>query len=77
MTNPRAIRITTLSGLLLGYVPDPLLDYVHSTHESATDVTVMRANPADTHPHLRLLLRLSGHCTRFVFDEPEWSPLTG
>jgi hypothetical protein len=72
-TNPRAIRITTFGGLLLGYVPDPLLDYVHSTIDSTTEVTVVRANPADTHPHLRLLLRLTGRCERFVFGEPEWT----
>ncbi|WP_239591511.1 hypothetical protein [Mycolicibacterium tusciae] len=56
-------------------MPDPLLDYVHSVIESgAYDLTVVRANPAETHPHLRLLLRLAGHCAAFAFDGPDWIP---
>lgn len=70
--NARAIRV--VDGFVhLGFVPDPLLDYVHSViRGSAYDITVVRANPPETHPHLRLLLRLTGHCTSFVFDGPDW-----
>ncbi|CCQ13771.1 putative uncharacterized protein [Rhodococcus sp. AW25M09] len=75
-TNPLAVRITG-AGLHLGYVPDPLLDHVHSVmNYGACELTVVRANAADTHPHLRLLLRLSGRCEQFAFDKSEWLPVT-
>lgn len=72
--NSRAVRIVD-DGVHLAFVPDPLLDYVHSVIGSgAYDLTVVRANPAETHPHLRLLLRLAGQCDAFVFDGPDWRP---
>lgn len=59
----------------LGYVPAPLLDYVHSVLDTGDyALRVVRANPAETHPHLRLLLSLEAHCDGFVFDGPEWRP---
>jgi hypothetical protein len=71
--NPQAIRIVD-RGMHLGFVPDPLLDYVHSVMaDGSYDLTVVRANPAETHPHLRLLLRLDGHCRYFAFDSPDWN----
>lgn len=70
--NSRAIQIMD-DGIHLGFVPDPLLDYVHSVIDrGAYDLTVVRANPAETHPHLRLLLRLAGRCEAFTFDSPDW-----
>jgi hypothetical protein len=70
--NPHAIKIVD-RGMHLGFVPDPLLDYVHSVMASGTyDLTVVRANPSETHPHLRLLLRLAGRCHAFAFDDPGW-----
>lgn len=71
--NSRAIRI--MDGELgFGFVPEPLLDYVHSVMTTGTcDLRVVRSNPAETHPHLRLLLRLTGSCDTFVFDGPEWA----
>lgn len=75
LVNPRAIRIVD-GGLHLAFVPDPLLDYVHSVIGcGAYDLTVVRANPAETHPHLRLLLRLAGQCDDFAFDGPDWRPV--
>lgn len=72
--NSRAIRIVD-DRIHLGFVPDPLLDYVHSVIDSGPyDLTVVRANPAETHPHLRLLLRLAGRCDAFAFDGPDWRP---
>lgn len=71
--NPRAIRVVD-GTLHLGYVPDPLLDYVWSLELGAV-LTVVQANSAETNPHLRLLLRLEGTCRGpFVFDGPEWAP---
>ncbi|WP_082135546.1 hypothetical protein [Mycobacterium sp. EPa45] len=73
--NPEALRIVD-DGIHLAFVPDPLLDYVHSVMDSGTyELTVVRANPAETHPHLRLLLRLDGHCNSFAFDSPDWNPV--
>ncbi|WP_368866291.1 HIRAN domain-containing protein [Rhodococcoides fascians] len=74
-TNPKAVRITG-AGMHLGYVPDPLLDHVHSVMRyGAWELTVVRANPPETHPHLRLLLSLTGRCEQFVFDKSEWLPV--
>ncbi len=70
--NSRAIRVVD-GRMHLGFVPDPLLDYVHSVISSGPfELTVVRANPAETHPHLRLLLRLAGRCDAFIFDRPDW-----
>jgi len=72
--NPRAVQIID-DGLHLGFVPDPLLDYVHSVIDGgAYDLIVVRANPAETHPHLRLLFRLAGRSDAFIFDGPNWMP---
>ncbi|RMB77487.1 hypothetical protein AYK61_14395 [Rhodococcus sp. SBT000017] len=74
-TNPNAVRIAG-AGMHLGYVPDPLLDYVHAVMLYGTcELTVVRANPPETHPHLRLLLSLTGRCDQFVFDKSEWLPV--
>ncbi|UAK39377.1 hypothetical protein K8O93_06775 [Gordonia bronchialis] len=74
-TNPidtRAVRIMD-GDCHLGYVPSPLLDYVHSVIDGgAHALTVVRANPPGTHAHLRLLLKLEGHCDEYVFDRGEW-----
>lgn len=71
--NSQAIKIVD-RGIHLGFVPDPLLGYVQSVIVSgAYDLTVVRANPAETHPHLRLLLRLVGRSETFAFDDPDWS----
>jgi len=71
--NPRAIKVVD-GPLHLGYVPDPLLDYVWSLEPGAV-LSVVQANPAETNPHLRLLLRLEGACRGpFVFDGPDWAP---
>lgn len=70
--DPRAVEVAD-GALSLGFVPSPLLDYVHSVMDGGPyELTVVHANPAETHPHLRLLLRLGGRCEGFVFDGPEW-----
>ncbi|MEP9390924.1 hypothetical protein ABLE92_11465 [Gordonia sp. VNQ95] len=72
--DPRAIQIMD-GDLHLGFVPSPLLDYVYSVLDGGDHtLTVVRANPPETHAHLRLLLRLEGHCEGFVFDREEWRP---
>lgn len=68
----RAIRI--MDGVHhLGYVPSPLLDYVHSVIDAGDHtLSVVRANPPGVHAHLRLLLRLEGHCGGYIFDRDAW-----
>lgn len=45
----------------LGYVPDPLVEYVHAVMERAGHrLTVVRANGPEVGAHLRLLVRLEG-----------------
>ena len=72
--NPRAIKIVD-AGMHLGYVPDPLFDYVGAVLDGTPDatVTVVQSNPPDTNSHLRLLLRLEGSLKEgFPFDGLDW-----
>jgi len=48
------------SGDPLGYVPDPLLDYVHRIMERPFELVVDRVNPVEAGMHMRLLVRLTG-----------------
>lgn len=73
--NPWAIQIVD-QGTHLGFVPDPLLNYIYSViSDNAYELTVVRANPPETHPHLRLLLRLTGRCDAWIFDGPAWKSM--
>lgn len=59
--NPRALLVTASSAEPLGWIPDPLLDYVHDVRNTATSsVRVLRANGPEVGNHLRLLVRLEG-----------------
>ncbi|MGV0849330.1 hypothetical protein [Mycolicibacterium phlei] len=71
--NPSAIRIV-YRGLHLGWVPDPLLDYVSAVLAGGQyRLSVVQANPPETNPHLRLLLRLEGVLPGpWPFDGPQW-----
>lgn len=57
--NPRALLVQQ-NGERLGYVPDPLLDYVHQIMEHPYDLVVERVNPVEIGLHMRLLVRLTG-----------------
>lgn len=48
------------SGARLGYVPDPLLDYVHRIMERPFALVVERVNPVEAGLHVRLLVCLTG-----------------
>jgi hypothetical protein len=48
------------SGDRLGYVPDPLLHYVHRIMERPFELVVDRVNPVEAGMHMRLLVRLTG-----------------
>ncbi len=58
--NVHALLVRT-DGQRLGYVPDPLLDYVHRIIEAPYELVVQRVNPVESGMHMRLLVRLSGH----------------
>jgi len=58
--NGRALLVTQ-DGCRLGYVPDPLLDYVHAIVKRDYQLRVERVNPAEAGLHMRLLVRLIGH----------------
>lgn len=64
-TNPvnrNAVLVLDREQIELGYIPDPLLDYAHQVVDSGQyNLMVVRANGPDIGPHLRLLVRLSGH----------------
>lgn len=60
IVNTRALLVTD-AGTRLGYVPDPLLDYVHSIVRHDYTITVEQVNPTDAGFHLRLLVVLKGH----------------
>lgn len=57
--NERALLVTT-AGTRLGYVPDPLVEYVHDIIRSEHGLVVTRVNPASAGFHMRLLVTLRG-----------------
>lgn len=57
--NRQAVLVTR-EGAKLGYVPDPLLVYVHDIMSGEHELLVERVNPPEAGLHMRLLVRLSG-----------------
>lgn len=57
--NERALLVSQ-SGDRLGYVPDPLLEYVHRIMERPFALVVERVNPVESGLHVRLLVRATG-----------------
>lgn len=57
--NPRAVLVVS-DGINLGYVPDPLVDYMQSVLPGGPSVTVAQANRPEAGPHMRLLVRVEG-----------------
>lgn len=70
--NPADTRalLVTQDGERLGYVPDPLLEYVHDIITIPHELTVERVNPPEAGLHMRLLVRLKGQYS----GEPEGRP---
>lgn len=61
LVNSNALLITTTSGVVLGWVPDLLLDFVHQAKNWAeVRVTAFKVNTRDQPPHLGLFARLAG-----------------
>lgn len=60
--NPLAIKVANQDRAPLGWVPNPLLDYVHEVRRYGSHrLTVVQANGPEVGPHLRLLVQLDGH----------------
>jgi hypothetical protein len=74
--NPRAILTTTSTGAAVGWVPDLLLDYVHTVMDEGTsEVSVIHKNGPDAPSHMRLLVELRGTVPHGYapFDGPKWA----
>lgn len=72
--NNRALLVADDSDLTLGYVPDPLVEFVHEVRERPHRLVVERANGPDVPYHHRLLIRLDGSVEprRTPFSGPGW-----
>lgn len=57
--NERALLVRQ-GGDRLGYVPDPLVEYLHRIMERPFELVVDRLNPVKAGMHMRLLVRLTG-----------------
>lgn len=75
--NPRALLVTAESRTALGWVPDPLVDYVATVLESGpSSLRVVRTNPPEWGPHLRLMVELDGVWRGpSPFSGPDWQRL--
>lgn len=61
----RALQICSPDGVVLGWVPDALSDYVRRVGgEPSGGIVVQRRNSADQPPHARLLVRVDGRLPR-------------
>jgi hypothetical protein len=60
--NPRALQVATLDGeVVLGWVPDLLLEFVHLLRESGpVAITVLHASRRDQPQHLSLIVHIQG-----------------
>lgn len=59
VANNRALLVTR-DGTRLGYVPDPLLEFVHPVMGGEHSLTVLRVNDLQVGVHMRLLVQLRG-----------------
>lgn len=55
-----AVKVLCDEDLHLGFVPDPLAEFVCRALHGGPTLTVVKANGPETAPHLRLLVRLEG-----------------
>ena len=58
--NERAVLVAA-DGKRLGYVPDPLVEYVHKIMEQPFEIKVKRTNPPEAGFHMRLLVVVTGN----------------
>lgn len=70
--NPLAIIVSDEARAPLGWVPDPLVDYIRHVHSCGhAQLRVERANGPEFGHHLRLLVQLKGTV------EPDYRPFSG
>jgi hypothetical protein len=69
--NARAVLVTDSSELPVGYVPDPLLQFVSEMTDVET--SVLQANGPEVGFHMRLLVRLEGRLQSDPFARSEWA----
>jgi len=77
--NDRAILVSARDRRRLGWVPDLLLDYVHTVHDQGEpSLVVEHVNGPEAPPHVRLLVRLTGHVPAGYrpFTGPRWEPVS-
>lgn len=76
--NSRAVLVSARDGQRLGWVPDLLLDYVHTVRDQGEpSLVVEHVNGPEAPPHLRLLVRLTGQAPASYqpFTGPRWEPI--
>jgi len=76
--NSRAVLVSAQDQRPLGWVPDPLLEYVRHVRDSGNcTLRVVRANGPEVGPRLRLLVRLEGRLGSVYrpFTGPAWQTL--
>lgn len=73
-TSSFAVKVMRDQVLHLGFVPEPLAEFVCRTLPHAPELSVVQANGPDTPPHLRLLVRLTGKLQpgEHAFDGSHW-----
>lgn len=69
--NTRAVLVTDSGELPVGYVPDPLLEFVSEMTDVET--SVLQANGPEVGFHMRLLVRLEGRLQSDPFARSEWA----
>lgn len=72
--NGRAVLVTESSELPVGYVPDPILDFVSEMTD--VEASVLRANGPEVGFHMRLLVRLEGRLQSDPFARSEWATVS-
>jgi len=76
--NNRAILVSVRDGHRLGWVPDLLLEYVHTVRDQGEpSLVVEHVNGPEAPPHLRLLVQLTGQVPAGYrpFTGPRWEPV--
>lgn len=58
--NTRALVVSCVDGRRLGWVPDPLVEFVRHVRDRGAELRVLRVNPVELGPYQRLLVELSG-----------------
>lgn len=58
--NARAVLVSSAGERRLGWVPEPLVEFVRHVRDRGAELRVLRVNPVELGSHQRLLVELSG-----------------